>query len=96
MSIGIGGPSALDVQITAHRDRVLIDQRLADVRCLLTLQIDRHIDEHSPDAPVPSSAKWLIIPRRRISPCGIRSAGKRGWVYPLAPGIRLVRPAFPG
>jgi hypothetical protein len=56
--------------ITSDRDHVVIDARLADVGALLTLDLDRHVNEWSVDAPLPDAAKWLILPADQQPPAG--------------------------
>ncbi|MGO9109831.1 MAG: hypothetical protein ACLP9L_11415 [Thermoguttaceae bacterium] len=57
-------------QITVDRDQVVIDESLADLGTLLDLQLDRRVKEHSGDAPIPTSAQWLILPTEEKPPPG--------------------------
>ena len=57
-------------QITADRDRVVIDASLRDLGLLLDLQLDRRVTEHSGDAPIRNSAEWVIIPTEQKPPPG--------------------------
>jgi len=57
-------------QITADRDQVVIDESFADLGTLLDVQLDRRVKEHSGDAPIPTSAEWLILPTGEKPPPG--------------------------
>ena len=57
-------------QIAVGRDRVAVDESLDDLQVLLELQLDRRVEEHSGDAPIPASAQWLILPSERKPPPG--------------------------
>ena len=57
-------------QITADRDRVVIDDRLADLGMLLEIRLDRRVKERSRDASIPTSVQWLIVPIEREPPPG--------------------------
>jgi hypothetical protein len=61
---------SLAEQITADRDQVVIEESMAGTGMLLTLQLDRRVKEHSGDTPIPTSAKWLIIPVQQGPPPG--------------------------
>ena len=61
---------SLAAQITADRDRVVIDESLADFGLLLDLLLDRRVKEHpkSSKDPIPTSARWLILPVEQPPP----------------------------
>jgi hypothetical protein len=65
---------SLAAQITADRDRVVIDvskdASMADLGMLLEMQLDRHVQERTGDVPLPTSAEWLIIPIKQEPPPG--------------------------
>jgi hypothetical protein len=55
-------------QISPDRDRVAIDDSLADPGALLTLALDRHVKEFAATDPIPATARWLILPIGRRPP----------------------------
>ena len=85
---------SLAAQITADRDRVVIDESLADFGLLLDLLLDRRVKEHpkSSKDPIPTSARWLILPVEQPPPRDFVSAVSAGRMPVIAPGLSTRRP----
>jgi hypothetical protein len=65
-------------EITSDREQVVIDASRADFGLLLTLALDRRVNEFSADESVPASARWLVLPIGQKPPPGFLSRANAG------------------